>query len=357
MFLFKESCLNCKISVNSTLKDAVEALEKGNLKIALVIDENNSLKGTVCDGDIRRALLKGLELSSSIHSSMITNYLSVNSETFDERIIEMMRENGVLHIPVISKENKFIGMHVHENILFKKEKISLPNSVLLMAGGRGKRLMPLTENCPKPLIKVNGKPILEIILEQCINAGIVNVYMSVHYLSNKIIDHFGDGGKWNVKINYLHEKIPLGTAGALTLLPENLKNPLLVMNGDVLTRLNLNEILSFHDNQKSSATICVKEHNIQIPYGVVDVEGYNLEGFVEKPTYKFLINTGVYIINPEIFAYCEKDRYLDMPELLTFAKEKNNKISVCPIHEYWIDIGNQSSLEKAEYSWRNQNNK
>ena len=118
------------------------------------------------------------------------------------------------------------------------------------------------------------------------------------------------------------------------------------MNGDVLTKLNLNEILSFHNNQKSIATICVKEHNIQIPYGVVDVEGHNLEGFVEKPTYKYLINTGLYIINPEIIDFCEKDKYLDMPELLTLAKQNNKKISVCPVHEYWIDVGNQSSLEK-----------
>ena len=354
MFLVKESCLNCKIPVKSSLKDAVQALEKGTLKIALVIDENNFLKGTICDGDIRRALLKGLDLSSSSHLAMISNYLSVNSETFDERIVEMMRENGVSHIPVISNDKKFIGMHIHENILYKKEKRILPNSVLLMAGGRGKRLMPLTENCPKPLIKVNGKPILEIILEQCINAGIVNFYISVHYLSDKIIDYFGNGEKWNVEINYLYEKTPLGTAGALTLLPENLKNSILVMNGDVLTKLNLNEILSFHDIQKSIATICVKEHNIQIPYGVVDVEDYNLEGFVEKPTYKYLINTGLYIINPEIIEFCEKDKYLDMPELLTLAKQRNKKISVCPVHEYWIDVGNQSSLEKAEYSWRNQ---
>ena len=202
-----------------------------------------------------------------------------------------------------------------------------------MAGGRGKRLMPLTENCPKPLIKVNGKPILEIILEQCINAGIVNFYISVHYLSNKIIDHFGNGEKWNVKINYLNENIPLGTAGALTLLPKNLKKSILVMNGDVLTKLNLNEILSFHNNQQSIATICVKEHNVQIPYGVVDVEGYNLEGFVEKPTYKYLINTGLYIINPAIVDFCKKDQYLDMPELLTLAKQSNNKISVCPVNE------------------------
>ena len=353
MFLVKESCINCKIPLKSTIKDAVEALEKGTLKIALVIDEKNILKGTICDGDIRRALLKGLELSSPSHLAMITNYLCVKSDSFDENIVEMMRENGVSHIPVISNENKFVGMHVQENILYKKKNPSLPNSVLLMAGGRGKRLMPLTENCPKPLIKVNGKPILEIILEQCINAGIVNFYISVHYLSNKIIDYFGNGKKWNVRINYLHEKKPLGTAGALTLLPEYLENPILVMNGDVLTKLNLNEILTFHENQNSIATICVKEHNVQIPFGVVDVEGYNLEGFVEKPTYKYLINTGLYIINPDIVNYCEKDKYLDMPELLTLAKQKNNKISVCPVHEYWIDVGNQSSLEKAEYSWRN----
>ena len=217
VFLVKESCLNCRIPVKSSLKDAVEALEKGTLKIALVIDENNFLKGTICDGDIKKSTFEGFGFIFPSHLAMVSNYLSVKSKTFDERIIEMMRENGVSHISVISNDNKFIGMHVHENILYKKEKRSLPNSVLLMAGGRGKRLMPLTENCPKPLIKVKGKPILEIILEQCIDSGIENFYISVHYLSNKIIDYFGNGEKWNVKINYLDEEIPLGTAGALTL--------------------------------------------------------------------------------------------------------------------------------------------
>ena len=351
MFLNKEACLNCKIPVKSTIKDAVEALEKGTLKIALVIDEKNILKGTICDGDIRRALLKGLDLSSSSHLAMITNYLSVKSDIFDENIIEMMRENGVSHIPVVSNENKFFGMHVHENILYKKKKQSLPNSVLLMAGGRGKRLMPLTENCPKPLIKVNGKPILEIILEQCIKAGIVNFYISVHYLSNKIIDYFGNGEKWNVVINYIHETKPLGTAGALTLMPNKINHPLLVMNGDVLTKINIDQFINFHNTNQADISICGSEFYYKNPYGVLDVDGINFKSISEKPTYKCLINAGIYLINPSIIREIKKEEYLDMPDLLDLRVTKKSKIVVYPIYEYWLDIGRVDTLDKAKMEW------
>ena len=217
VYLTNESCNNCKLSVNTTIKDAIEVLEEA-LKVVLIIDKGNIL-GIVYDGDIRRALLKGFELSEGVDKAMRSNFLKVSQKSTDKEVDKMMRDNPIYHIPVLSRENKFLGLHISNDGNFKKS-FKLPNPVLLMAGGRGKELMPLTKDCPKPLIKVNGKPLLEIILEQCINAGLREFYsISVHYLSQKIIDHFGNGEKWGVDIQYLHEDKPLGTAGALSLLP------------------------------------------------------------------------------------------------------------------------------------------
>ena len=337
--------------MGSTLKDAVEKLESGNLKIVLVMDKNNMLMGTVYDGDIRRALLKGLDLSSGIEEAMFRNYIKVSKEVSFKEVTRIMKDNSISHVPVTDEKEKFLGLHVLENDGFKKDSRELPNSVLLMAGGRGKRLMPLTENCPKPLIRVNGKPLLEIILEQCIDAGLKNFYISVHYLSEQIIDYFGNGEKWGIKISYLHEKLPMGTAGALSLLPSNIKHPLLVMNGDLLTKINLHQFLNFHESNNADISLSGSEYSYKSPYGVLEVEGINFKSIIEKPTFKHFINAGIYIINPSIIGALKEQDYLDMPELLNKKLKDKHKIIVYPIHEYWLDIGRLDSLDKAKMDW------
>ena len=351
VFLSDKECDNNKILFNATIKDAVEILENGKLKIVLVIDENNVLKGTVYDGDIRRALLKGLSLSCSIDKVMTSNYIKVSKQVSYKEVKEKMQKNSIFHVPVTNEQDKLLGLHVLDNHGFEKDSKIYPNSVLLMAGGRGERLMPLTENCPKPLIRINGKPLLEIILEQCMKAGLRNFYISVHYLSDQIISYFGNGEKWDISISYLHEEKPMGTAGALSLLPKKINHPILIMNGDILTKINIPQFIEFHKNNFADITIAGSEHYYTSPYGVVEVDGINFKSIVEKPTFKNFINAGIYIINPEIIKCLNDKEYLDMPDLLNKRLGGNYKKVVYPIHEYWLDIGRIESLNKAKVEW------
>ena len=350
MYLTDEYCNNCKLSVNSSIKDAIEVLEREALKVVLVIDENNILRGIVYDGDIRRALLKGFELSDKVDKAMRRNFLKVDEGSTNQEIDKMMRDNPIFHIPVLSSENKFLGLHVSNGGDLEKS-FKLNNPVLLMAGGRGKRLMPLTKDCPKPLIKVNGKPLLEIILEQCIDAGLRKFYISVHYLSQKIMDHFGNGEKWGVKIQYLHESKPLGTGGALSLLPKDLNYPLLTINGDILTKINLKQFINFHYNNKAEISLSGSEFYYESPYGVLEVDGINFKSIAEKPSFKHFINAGIYLINPSILKEIKSNVYLDMPDLLNMSLLKERKIVVYPMYEYWLDIGRVDNLNKANLEW------
>ena len=351
MFLSDKECNSNKILLNATIKEAVETLEKSELKIVLVLDQYNVLKGTIYDGDIRRALLKGLTLSCSIDKVMTTNYIKVSRQVSFKDVKETMQKNSIFHVPVLDAENKILGLHVMDNYGYEEELKSYPNSVLLMAGGRGERLMPLTENCPKPLIRINGKPLLEIILEQCIKSGLRSFYISVHYLSDQIINYFGNGEKWDISISYIHEEKPMGTAGALSLLPKTINNPILIMNGDILTKINIPQFLDFHENNFADITIAGSEHYYTSPYGVVEVEGINFKSIIEKPTFKNFINAGIYIINPSIIRDLNDKEYLDMPDLLNKRLGENYKKVVYPIHEYWLDIGRIESLNKAKIEW------
>ncbi len=351
MFLSDKECSSVKILQNATIKEAVETLEKSKLKIVLVINQDNLLKGTVYDGDIRRALLKGLSLNCKVDKVMSRNYIKVSKQVTYKEVKELMQKHSILHIPVIDEEDKLLGLHVLDNYSFEKDAKQYPNSVLLMAGGRGERLMPLTENCPKPLIKINGKPLLEIILEKCIKVGLRKFYISVHYLSDQIINYFGNGEKWDISISYLHEEKPMGTAGALSLLPKTINHPLLIMNGDILTKINIPQFLEFHENNCADITIAGSEHYYTSPYGVVEVEGINFKSIVEKPTFKNFINAGIYIINPSIINELNNQEYLDMPDLLNKRLGDNYKKVVYPIHEYWLDIGRIDSLNRAKDEW------
>ena len=351
MFLSDKECNSNKIALNATIKDAVETLEKGELKIVLVIDQDNVLKGTIYDGDIRRALLTGLNLNCRVDKVMTSNYIRVSKQVSFKEVRGIMKKNSIFHVPVTDKEDKLLGLHVLDNYGFEEDLKIYPNSVLLMAGGRGERLMPLTENCPKPLIRINGKPLLEIILEKFIKAGLRNFYISVHYLSDQIINYFGNGEKWDISISYLHEEKPMGTAGALSLLPKTINNPILIMNGDILTKINIPQFLEFHDNNRADITVAGSEHYYTSPYGVVEVEGINFKSIIEKPTFKNFINAGIYIINPSIVKDLNDNEYLDMPDLLNKRLGGNYKKIVYPIHEYWLDIGRMESLNKAILEW------
>ncbi len=356
MFLEKELCSNFILYDYGDIKKVINAIEKGGVRIALLLNKENKLLGTISDGDIRRGLLRGLTLESPLSEILRSNCLTATLLTKKDEIKKIMRENAISQIPIVDKNKKFLGLEISEEILPKSSRFLLPNCALLMAGGRGERLRPITDNCPKPLLPVNGKPILEIILEQCIDAGICNFYISVNYLAEQIINYFGNGSKWNVDIQYLREDIPLGTAGPLKLLPDSLEKPLILINGDVLTKTNFHNVLNYHNSNFADITICAREQIISCPYGVIEVEGINFQSMVEKPTFRQLVNAGIYVLNPSVFSLIQKNEYFDMPDLIGLCKEKKQKIIVYPVHEYWLDIGKPESLDKAHYDWSKRDN-
>jgi len=338
-----------KLLINKHLKtiDALKVLDKGSYQFLMIVDNSNKLIGVITDGDIRRGLINGKNLNNQISEFMNKQFFSINNNENIKRAYELMDEKKIKQLPVID-ENGII-----KDLILKDgdNSIELDNYIVIMAGGKGKRLYPMTKNCPKPMLKVSGKPMLEILLEQCISYGYKNFYISVNYLRNTIMDYFGDGRNLGINIKYLEEDSPLGTAGALSLIKTPPKNPFLVINADVLTKFNLQNLLHYHIKNKSEATLCVREYNYQLPFGVVKTIKTELIEFEEKPSYKELINAGVYILNPEILKLLKSNQYLDMPELLMMAKKSKFSVNVCPIYEYWIDIGRRETLQKAHDEW------
>ena len=338
-------CLNYK----ETLLNALKNLEKNNAQIVLVIDKKGKLLGTISDGDIRRNLIVGKSLKTKVTEIMNKNFVSLDKDFSKQNILEIMRTKDINQIPIIDKDGKVIDIVLLRELI--KITKNYENPVLIMAGGIGSRLMPFTENCPKPMLRVGEKPILEILLERLIENGFRNFYISVNYLKEQIIDYFNDGKKWNVNIRYLKEKKRLGTAGSLSLLPKNLKEPFIVMNGDILTKFNIYQLLDFHKKNHSFATICAREYEFKVPFGVIESNGIELREIVEKPTYKSFVNAGVYMFDPQVLKIIKSNESLDMPELIERIRNLKKKINVCPIHEYWIDIGRHETLNKAHQSW------
>ncbi len=352
MFLEKKECIKSIAKGEGDIRKIIQTVENGELKIAIILNNKDKLIGVINDGDIRRGLLKGLTLDSSFKSIIRKNCVVADINLTKREILKLMEDNSISQIPIIDKNNEFLGLEVSKEILPNSRKFHLPNFALLMAGGRGIRLSPITDDCPKPLLPINGKPILEIILEQCIDSGINNFYISVNYLADKIIKYFGDGSKWNVNIKYIKEDIPLGTAGALKLLPNQFKESIIIINGDVLTKINFQDLINYHSNNHADITICSKEHILNSPYGVIEVEGICFKSMVEKPSFRQLINAGIYVINPSIIEFIESNQYLDMPNLISTMNKKGKKIIVYPVHEYWLDVGKPETLNKAIYDWR-----
>ena len=338
------------ISQEKKIFDVLSIINKKDIHIALVVDSKKKLIGTITDGDIRRGLLKGLNLDSSL--AEITNKKFHFVRSYEEKNLakKLMSQFGINEVPILNEDGIVIDILLKDKI---NQENKIPNPVVIMAGGLGKRLLPHTSDCPKPMLRVGDKPILEIIILECIANGLNKFYISVNYLKEKIIDYFGDGQKWGVEINYIHEPKRMGTAGSLHYLPEKINCPFFVLNGDVLTRLNYRNLLKFHLENNSKATICVKKHEMHVPFGVIKNEGIELKEISEKPSYKFLINAGVYVIDPIILKLLPKNEFTDMPSFLQYCKDSGNNILVCPIHEYWIDIGRPETLEEAHQTWHN----
>lgn len=319
-------------------------IDQTALQIALVVDEEYKLLGTVTDGDVRRGILKGIPLNEPISRIMNTNPSTLSEESSIDNIKRMFKKKKLRQIPLVDKNNRIIDLLFSDTIL---DNTALENWVVLMAGGLGTRLKPLTENVPKPMLTVGSKPILQTILENFIDFGFHQFFFSVNYKRELIMNYFGNGLSWGINIDYLDENQRLGTAGALSLFKEKPTKPIIVMNGDILTKVNFQQLLQFHEENKSIATMCVREYNYQIPYGVVRTEGTNLTSIEEKPTETYFVNAGIYIINPEALEHIPNGEFYDMPTLFEKLIEKNKKTSVFPIREYWIDIGRMKDFERA----------
>lgn len=333
------------LNKNDTVLKALELLDLYALRIVLVVDSDSKLIGSVTDGDIRRGLLKGKDLYATVETIMHNQPYSIEQGSLNNRqIFELMREKSLLALPVV-KDNKLIDIITLDDLIRIKKK---DNPVFIMAGGFGTRLRPLTDKCPKPMLPVGGKPLLETIITSFKEQGFYKFYISTHYLPEVITNHFGNGEKLGIEIRYVHESEPLGTGGALSLLPKDEINlPFIVINGDVLTNMNFSKLLDFHVQNEALATMCVREFQYQIPYGVVNSENNLIKNMTEKPSYFFDINTGIYVISPELLGQVEA-QFIGMPTILEQQIEKNKKVISYPLHEYWLDIGHIEDYNRAQ---------
>jgi len=337
------------IPPNMSLQETIEVIEKGAAQIALVVNSEKKLLGTVTDGDIRRGLLKGETLESSVKHIMHKKFISLPADCSEARALRLMREKNLHHIPGLNAKGRVIRLFLLEEMI-KAPKLN--NWVVLMAGGQGKRLRPMTDSCPKPMLNIGGKPMLEIILEQFLDAGFCKFFISVHYLKQQIVDFFENGERWGVEIQYLVEEHPLGTAGSLGLLPQFPDKPILVANGDILSRVDYSKLLEFHKDNKSSATICIREHETRIPFGVVKTNGSEFISIEEKPFISHSVNAGMYVLNPEMIKLLKQNQVCDMPQLLERGLTKNLSIHAFPVHEYWVDVGQLQSYKQATGEWK-----
>lgn len=336
---------NCCISKDASIIETLRVIDKAALQFALVVSEDEHLLGVVTDGDIRRGLLRGLELVASVTEVMNSKPVVANINQEKHYIANLMRKYTLHHIPVVDDSNRLLNLYTMEDVLYKEKR---DNAVILMAGGLGTRLRPLTDKVPKPLLKVGSKPILETIIENFIDSGFHRFYLSVNYKSEMIEKYFGDGSRFGVEIKYIHEKKRMGTAGALFFLPEKLTEPAIVMNGDLLTKVDFGEFVDFHTEQKAMATMGVREYSYQIPYGVIDYNGKEIVKINEKPTQSFFVSAGMYVLSPEAVAHVKEEKFLDMPDLFNQLIAEKEKTTVYPIREYWMDIGRIDDFEQAQ---------
>jgi dTDP-glucose pyrophosphorylase len=332
------------LSADATIGQAIENLEKITVKIVLVSNENGVLLGTISDGDIRRGLLKGLDLNSPINSVIHRNALVVPPELGREPVMQLMVANKIQQIPVVDELRRVVGLHLWDEIATPLRR---PNLMVIMAGGAGMRLRPHTENCPKPLLQVAGKPILEHIIDRAKLEGFNHFVLAIHYLGYMIEEYFGNGKGLGVQIDYLREQSPLGTAGALGLLNPLPCAPFVVTNGDVITDIRYGEMLDYHTHYASTATMAVRIHDWQHPFGVVETQGVEIVGFEEKPIVRRYINAGVYALDPVALSFLSAGALCDMPTLFERLKVKSKRTVAYPMHEPWIDVGRPADLQLA----------
>ena len=332
-----------KIAPDATIKLALKIISNGAIRIAIVVNKNGKLLGTLTDGDIRRGFLKGLDINSPIKSIIFKKPIIAKKKDSKEKLLKIALSKKIYQVPIVDNNYKVIGIHVLDELIKHKNK---SNKVVIMAGGKGMRLRPLTKNIPKPMLRVGKKPILQTIIEKFKESGYENFVICVNHLSKVIKNYFGNGTKFGVKIEYIHEKKRMGTAGALSLFKTKLTEPFFVINGDLMINLDFEKMLDFHDKHNATATMGVKEYSFNSPYGEVNLVNENILFINEKPMHKFFANAGIYVLNPECINLVPK-KFFDMTTLFKKIILKKKKTISFPLDEYWKDVGRLIDYQKA----------
>jgi len=336
------------VTPQDSILSALDVIDRGGRKTALVVDNGNHLLGIIADPDIRRALLNGVSLKDPVSAAMNTAPITLKVGISNQEARQQLHHHKRDLLPVLDGEGRVVDVAILVEALGPPK---LDNPVILMAGGMGKRLLPLTEETPKPMLEVGSKPMLETLLENFIAAGFSKFYLSVNYLQEAIKDHFGDGSDWGVDISYLYEDKPLGTGGALSLLEPFPSLPFITMNCDVLTKVNFESLLKHHDKSGGYGTMCVSQHEVSVPFGVVEHEQFRLKRLVEKPVWNYFVNAGIYVFSPEVLGLLDHGEALDMPHLISRIDKQLGEVSLFPIREYWLDVGSRSALEQARQDY------
>jgi len=336
--------LSCRVRPQASLTDALRAIDRGGAGIALVESPGGRLVGLLTDGDVRRALLGGAGLESRLAPHMRKRFISVRPQAGRAEVLDLMQSRFLSQVPVVDESGRCHGLHVLRELIGGSER---PHWAVIMAGGLGMRLRPITERLPKPMIRIAGRPILERLLLHLQGFGIRRFFFAVNYLGHLIEDHFGDGSQFGCSIDYLREKKPLGTGGALSLLPERPAHPLVVLNGDLLTQVNLDLMLQQHASERAALTVGVKRYAHQIPYGCVEVSGRRLLGLEEKPVLERLVNAGIYVVEPRLVARVPR-AFFPMTELIAGALKRRERVGAFEIEEDWLDVGQREQLRQGQ---------
>jgi len=327
-----------------SVQQVLEIIDNNSMQIALVVDPEGRLLGTVTDGDVRRGILKGVGFSEPITMIMNSHPTVAGVSESKETILAMMKQKEIHQIPVVDDKGLVAYVETLGGLIGAGRR---DNLVVVMAGGRGTRLHPLTSDCPKPLLKVGGTPVLETILQSFLEYGFYRFCFTVHYKAEMIEAYFGNGSKWGAEITYIREKEKMGTAGALGMIGDIPPLPVIVMNGDVLTKVNYSHLLSFHEEQSPDATMCVREYKTQIPYGVVRLSQQQIQAIEEKPVFDYFVSAGINVFEPAILRRISISSSLDMPEFFNALLQEKRKVVAFPVREYWMDIGRMSDFERA----------
>jgi dTDP-glucose pyrophosphorylase len=338
------------VGPTTTLREALRTIDAAGCQIALVVDERRQLLGTLSDGDIRRGLLRGMDLTDQVLAAMHAEPTCAGQDEGGRTILARMRQLGIHQVPVVNAAGIVVGLNVLDDFLVPTTRT---NWIVIMAGGLGRRLHELTQDTPKPMLKVGNRPLLETIVRGYADQGFRHFYFAVNYRAEQIEQHFGNGEALGVEIQYLREEQRLGTAGALSLLPGHPDQPLLVTNADLLTKEDYGHLIDRHLQSGADATMAVRDYEMQVPFGVVRERDGVIESIEEKPIQRFTVSAGMYVLTPHVLDLVPRQTYFDMPSLFDAIVKQGLRTRCHPIDGYWLDIGRLSDYERANLDFPN----